>query len=148
MHCTVLVDKHPIGIILKSNTVKGIRFSIKKVHWAGTAAHARLPEVVIGEIQAWGGRSKEDNKIHVEWETDGRNSDEYLAVLLRPTNDFTLLPYTNNKSAPKAKGAGAKRAYAVAITNGPYARAERVAEREKVEVSLLILMTPHRLHST
>ena len=55
---SVLVDKHPIGIILKSNQLRGIRFSILKEHWKGTSAYARLPDVVLGSFKAWSGRSK------------------------------------------------------------------------------------------
>ena len=61
----------------------------------------------IDEVRlAWhaGGRSKDDNKINVEWVTDGTNSAEFLAVLLRRPLGFKLLPYENGKSAPKAKG--------------------------------------------
>ena len=164
----MLVDKHPIGIILKSNPVKSIRFSVNKKHWnentLGRAAFARLPDSVIGEIQAWGGRSKDDNKINVEWESDGTNSDEcshtlmrscayhvhtcfvayalatlarrFLSVLLQPSKEFTLLPYARgNKTAPKAKGASAKRAFTTAMTTGPYAPAERAADgTEQTEV--------------
>ena len=101
---TVEVDKHPIGIILKSNIIKGIRFQISRDHWKGSAAvYNRLPEHVIGEIPSWGGRGKDDNKVNVDWVTDGSNSVEFLAVLLRPALGFKLLPYENGKTAPKAK---------------------------------------------
>ena len=33
------------------------------------------------------------NKVHVEWKSDGKNSDEFLAVLLRPSLGLKLLPY-------------------------------------------------------
>ena len=46
----VEVDLHPIGIILKSNAIKGIRFKVSKKHWRGTAAYNRLPEMVVGEM--------------------------------------------------------------------------------------------------
>jgi hypothetical protein len=131
--CAVLVDKHPFGIILKSNTVKGIRFSILKEHWRGEAVYARLPDAVIGAIDAWGGRSKADNKIVVEWETDGKNSVESLEVLLKPCNGFKLLPYLNGRGAPKPKGASANREYSVAISTGPYATEEQT-EARTVEV--------------
>ena len=119
----MLVDKHPVGIILLSNTVKGIRFSVNKIHWRGCLArepYARLPEQVIGEIAGWIG-AKTNGKITVDWVTDGRQSDENLPVLLKRANHVTLLPYENGKTAPVAKGAAAKRKYAVAIKDGPYA---------------------------
>ena len=47
----MVVDAHPIGIILKSNPIKGIRFDVSKEHWAGNAAYRRLPERVIGSFQ-------------------------------------------------------------------------------------------------
>lgn len=137
----VTVDVHPIGIILKSNTIKGVRFTVSKEHWKGsTAVYNRLPENVMGEITSWGGRSKDDNKINVEWVTDGTNSAEFLAVLLRRPLGFKLLPYENGKSAPKAKGASAKRRYATAMANGPYAPARDGGdgpEGQKVEVRSL-----------
>ena len=135
---TVEVDKHPIGIILKSNTIKGIRFQVSRDHWKGSAAvYNRLPEHVIGEIPSWGGRGKDDNKINVDWVTDGSNSVEFLAVLLRPALGFKLLPYENGKTAPKAKGAAAKRRYATAICDGPYrwrGQQEGAPEARQVEV--------------
>ena len=93
--CAVLVHKHPIGIILRSNTLKGIRFDMSKEHWRGSLAAAafdRLPERVVGSFETWAGRGKDDGKVHIEWESDGRNSDEYLSVLLRPKLGLTLLP--------------------------------------------------------
>ena len=79
-HCAsilaVNVDLHPVGIILKSNTLRGTRFEVSKEHWRGTAAYARLPDRVVGRFDSWSGRSKEDNKVHVDWESDGKNSDE------------------------------------------------------------------------
>ena len=117
----VLVDKHPVGIILKSNALKGIRFQVSKEHWKGTAAYARLPALVVGAFSAWSG-SKEDGKVGVDWESDGFNSVEHLSVILRPKLCLKLLPYAaGGKSAPKAKGAQAKRNYATAISTGPYA---------------------------
>ena len=70
----------------------------------------------------WSGRSKEDYKPQIEWESDGSNSAEWLAVLLRPSLKFKLLPSANGHM-PKAKGAASKRAYAVACSTGPYAHA-------------------------
>ena len=115
-----MVDKHPIGIILLSNQVKGIRFSVNKSHWAGTRAYSQLPDNVIGEIHAWSG-PKVNGVVSVEWISDGTNSTEHLCVLLKADNHFKLLPYANNKSAPKAKGTAAKRNYAAAMKDGPYA---------------------------
>ena len=47
--CAVDVDLHPIGIILKSQpSVKGVRFSISKEHWAGKPVYGSLPAQVIG----------------------------------------------------------------------------------------------------
>ena len=134
------MDKHPIGIILKSNAIKDIRFSISKDHWKDSpSVFSTLPDVVVGCIDKWGGQSKSDNKIDVSWESDGTSSVEFLAVLLRPSLGFKLLPYLNGKSAPRAKGANAKREYAVATTTGPYAQPAEQAEREEVEVSCLRL---------
>ena len=134
----MIVDKHPIGIILKSNAVKGIRFTIHRDHWKGTAHHARLPEKVFGAVDKWGGSSKADNKIQVDWESDGSNSVEHLEVLLQERLQFTLLPYANGKSAPKAKGAAARREYATATTTGPYAKPdEQQPEARQIEVRLV-----------
>ena len=139
LNLAVLVDKHPIGIILHSNAVKGIRFQVNKIRWKSllsNAAYGRLADIVIGEIQKWGGRSKEDNKITVAWETDGTESDELLSVILRRSAEFKLLPYNGGKSAPKAKGTASRQAYATAITTGPYApEAPPEEESRQVEVS-------------
>lgn len=137
-HCSVLcnavmVDKHPVGIILLSNTIKAVRFEVSKEHWRGTAHYARLPAMVVGSFEKWGGRSKEDGVVEVEWESDGSNSKEHLTVLLRPELGLKLLPYLNGKTAPRAKGATAKRAYAVAVSTGPYAP-EVQDESQTVEV--------------
>ena len=128
------VDLHPVGIILKSNTLRGIRFEVSKEHWRGTAFYARLPDRVAGRFETWSGRSKDDNKVHVEWESDGKNSDEWLAVLLRPSLGLKLLPYLDSRPAPRAKGTTAKRNYAVATTTGPYAARQQEQEHEAVEV--------------
>ena len=62
----VLVDKHPVGILLLSNTVKGTRFSVNKIHWHGCLRtreqYARLPERVIGEIASWDLGRREDQR--------------------------------------------------------------------------------------
>jgi hypothetical protein len=42
-------------------------------------------------------------------------------VLLKPKLKFKLLPYGDGRSAPKATGSNAKRAFTTAITTGPYA---------------------------
>ena len=42
-------------------------------------------------------------------------------MLLKPSLNLQLLPYTNGKSAPTALGSHAKRLYTTAITTGPYA---------------------------
>ena len=45
------IDLHPVGIILKSQEVKGIRFTVSKEHWrSDPELWARLPETVWGEI--------------------------------------------------------------------------------------------------
>ena len=144
---TVNVDLHPIGIIFKSNTIKGIRFSVSREHWRlrgsrdGGAVYKRLPERVVGACDRWSGRGKDDNKVHIEWESDGSNSDEWLCKLLRPSLGLQLLPNLRTGAIPKAKGAVSQRAYTVATTTGPYAaqqqpRAEE--EHESVEVRALI----------
>ena len=143
----VNVNLHPIGIILKSNTIKGIRFSVSREHWRlrgsrdGGAVYKRLPERVVGVCDRWSGRGKEDNKVHIEWESDGSNSAEWLCKLLRPSLGLQLLPNLRTGAIPKAKGAVSQRAYTVATTTGPYAaqqqpRAEE--ETESVEVRALI----------
>jgi hypothetical protein len=112
---------HPIGIIIKSHDPpRGIRFELERCHWSSDpTTMARLPARVVGEIQQW--RSKSDGKLHIEWESDGSNSNEWLSSLLKPSKALKLLPYAGgNRSAPKAKGAPAKRAYATAITTGPW----------------------------
>ena len=126
----VEVEKHPVGIIIRSHAPpKGIRFKMSREHWkAEPAVYARLPEMVIGQIEQW--RNKASGKIHVEWESDGSNSDEHLSVLLRPSLCLKLLPYADNRSAPKAKGAAAKRAYAEAVARRPYAATELVEEQQ------------------
>jgi hypothetical protein len=125
----VEVEKHPAGIIIRSHAPpKGIRFEISHDHWASEpATKDALPPRVVGMIEQW--RNKDQGKIVVQWETDESNSDEYLSVLLRPPLGFKLLPYADNRSAPKAKGSAAKRAYAEAIARGPYAETERVEEQ-------------------
>jgi hypothetical protein len=41
----VNVDVHPVGIILKSNLIKDIRFSIPKGHWkSNRSVYNRLPD--------------------------------------------------------------------------------------------------------
>ena len=40
----------------------------------------------------WVGRSKADNKVDVEWESDGTISAEFLTVMLQAKNEFVLLP--------------------------------------------------------
>lgn len=121
MLLAVNVDVHPVGIILKSNTIKDIRFSISKEHWkSNRSVYNRLPDQVIGAITSWGGRCKDDNKINVDWVSDGTNSVEHLVVLLRSSLSLKLLPYESGSSAPKARGSNAKRRYATAIKDGPY----------------------------
>jgi len=59
-------------------------------------------------------------------------------VLLKAGNQMKLLPFADNRSAPKAKGASAKREYAIAIATGPYrnaAAAEQTAAAQRVEVA-------------
>ena len=133
----VEVEQHPLGIIIRSHAPpKGIRFEISRDHWKSEpTVHTRLPERVIGQIEQW--RNKVSGKIHVEWESDGSNSDEHLSVLLRPSLGFKLLPYADNRSAPKAKGSAAKRAYADSIARGPYAATERVEEKQVICASSL-----------
>jgi hypothetical protein len=87
-------ELHPIGIILNSNKIDEIRFSVSKQHWRvgrrhkDYAVYQALPERVVGQCVKWMG-AKVDGKVHVSWETDGKNSDEYLAVLLRPSLGMT-----------------------------------------------------------
>ena len=59
----VIVDKHPIGIILPSNPIKDIRFSLSKEHWKGTQAYAQLPATIHGKITAWSHGGKEG--VHI-----------------------------------------------------------------------------------
>jgi hypothetical protein len=41
----VNVDVHPVGIILKSNLIKDIRFSISKEYWkSNRSMYNRLPD--------------------------------------------------------------------------------------------------------
>jgi hypothetical protein len=139
----VEVEKHPVGIIIRSHAPpKGIRFEISRDHWRSEpAVHATLPERVIGKIEQW--RNKALGKLHIEWKSDGSNSDEHLAVLLRPSLGLKLLPYADNRSAPKAKGSAAKRAYAEVIARGPYAATEGVEEQQvRYAGSLRGLLTP------
>ena len=59
-------------------------------------------------------------------------------MLLKAGNQMKLLPFADNRSAPKAKGASAKREYAIAIATGPYrnaAAAEQTAAAQRVEVA-------------
>ena len=45
MLLAVNVDVHPVGIILKSNLIKDIRFSISKGHWkSNRSVYNRLPD--------------------------------------------------------------------------------------------------------
>ena len=50
LSCTVEVDKHPAGIILLSQAIKGIRFEVSKEHWRGQRCHAGLPPMVVGRM--------------------------------------------------------------------------------------------------
>ena len=86
--------------------------------------------------------------MHIEWESDGTNSDEFLAVLLRPSLGLELLPYLNGKSAPRPKGMVAKQAYATAVATGPYAppRGED-GDLGTVEVRFLAAHAHPRTHS-
>ena len=90
----------------------------------------------------WGAR-KADYKPLIMWESDGKSSLEWLSLLLRPEFGFTLLPGADGRM-PKAKGAAAKREYAIAISTGPYATRERNPpdEVERVEVP-----PPHASHA-
>ena len=146
------VDLHPIGIILKSNALKGIRFEISKDHWQGTRAYGSLPEKVVGCMvrpaaactltltsrshalvrclrdsshgvltqDSWVG-AKSNDKVLIQWESDGKNSQEWLSVLLRARLELKLLPRADGHM-PAAKGAEMRRRYATATTTGPYAR--------------------------
>jgi len=141
-HCAcraVDVDKHPIGIILKSlSPIEGVRFELSRDHWSGVpSTFAKLPERVIGKVKSWGGGGRMGNKVCIEWETDGTNSTEHLVVLLRPRLGLKLLPYFNGSTAPKAKGAAAQRDYKVAMSTGPYAPASGAGAGagETIEVS-------------
>jgi hypothetical protein len=104
---------------------RGIRFEVSKEHWCtDPLAYADLPAKVVGVIEQW--RNKREGKIYVEWESDASNSDEHLSVLLQASLDFKLLPFEDGRTAPKAKGMAAKRAYAEAVAQGRYAEtAER-----------------------
>ena len=146
------MDVHPVGIILKSNTLRGIRFEVSKKHWQGTSAYARLPDMVQGEFDAWHG-AKSGDKVSIEWLSDGSNSVEHLVVLLRPSLGLKLLPYQSGASAPRPKGAASKRDYQTAITIGPYAWAykpaapdgvDKVEARRRAALQLLHCTAPHR----
>ena len=117
----MIVDKHPVGIIMRSNPINGMRFQVSKEHWKGTTAYAGLPSLVIGSFERWIG-SMAGGKVRINWESDASISDEFLAVLLQPRLDLTLLPDLHGRM-PKPKGSQSKRDYAVAISTGPYAPA-------------------------
>lgn len=145
----VEVDQHPIGIILKSlKQVKDVRFEVSNEHWRGEAAYSTLPPRVIGVIEKWTGTGKSAGKIHVNWKTDSTNSDEFLAVLLRPPLSLKLLPYEDGRTAPTAHGAPAKRKYATAMHSGPYAppAQEDAGLGSKVQVALARVARSHPTH--
>lgn len=87
---TVKWELHPVGIIIKSHDPpRGIRFELNRCHWESEpGVFARLPERVVGEIEQW--RLKSDGKLHIQWESDGSNSDEWLSSLLKPSKALQL----------------------------------------------------------
>ena len=79
----MLSPPYPESTPRDPNTIKGIRALMcpSKEHWRGhlwAAALASPPERVVGSFASWSGRGKDDGKVHIEWESDGRNSDEFL----------------------------------------------------------------------
>lgn len=88
------VDAHPTGIILQSLTkVDGARFSMSRNHWrSNLTVWRRLPETVFGGFKRW--VSKNDNKVTVDWESDGLSSTEYLKA------HSALTPNTSPQPSP------------------------------------------------
>jgi hypothetical protein len=128
------VDLHPVGIIIRSlEPPRGIRFEIDRCHWEEERGYDQLPARVIGAIDKW--NRKETGSLLIDWETDGSNSMEWLSALLKPELEIKLLPYADNGSAPKAKGSAAKRAYAVAISTGPYASGVPAPDLAQVQIN-------------
>jgi len=123
--------KHPIGIILMSVSVSGVRVSVDKSLFDrdGIAPEVfdSLPQTLYGTCDHWAGQGgKVGGKINIEWdandaEEDGSNSDEWLQILLKPEHKFKLERHPNGQPAPKAAGMEAQRAFHKAITVGPYA---------------------------
>ena len=104
--------KHPIGIIILSQTVpKSIRFTLDKAYFSKAANFAALPPRLLGEIDQW---IKKGEKLKILWLDDQSNSTEDFGSLLEPEYSIKLEPYENGNSAPVAKGTTWKRQYAKA----------------------------------
>ena len=121
----VLVDQHPIGIVIKSHDPpKDITFTIARgfVEYKRYDNVAGLPD----RIGAYIARAinKAQGIYCVHWLSDDTESNELLGELLMPRFALMLDKYHNDqrKAAPKAKGVDARARYAQAIASGPYAQ--------------------------
>mmetsp|Transcript_49491 Transcript_49491/g.123045 ORF Transcript_49491/g.123045 Transcript_49491/m.123045 type:complete len:729 (+) Transcript_49491:264-2450(+) len=68
---------------------------------------------MLGEIDRW--VNKVAGRAVVIWPADATNTIEYLSNLFVPSLQMKLEPFEDGRSAPKAKGATAKRLYALAV---------------------------------
>ena len=115
-------QKHPAGIILLSHSPpKGIRFSVEKILFHGFANYDSLPDRLVGEVNQWTGGGRAAGQLSIDWLADQSNTVQYLATLLQPRYNFRFEKYENGKPPPRAKGMEAKRLFAAALANGPYA---------------------------
>ena len=130
----------PAGIILLSHAPpKSIRFSVKRELFSNFPNFTNLPERMIGVIDKWCPGGKNDGRIVCEWEADDSSTIQSLCVMLQPRFDFKFERYIDGRAPPRAKGLDAKRKFAHAVRDGPYASwadeaAPTQTNTEKIEV--------------
>lgn len=116
--------EHPFGIIIASHDPPAdITFTIRSdfCRFKRYDLPDAMEEVTTAYIRRW--VRKDDGALTIHWLADETESSELLAELLMPCFQLTFIRYHNapRKAVPLAHGSTARREYARAITQGPFA---------------------------
>ena len=124
--------KHMVTrILFEQRTINNIRFSVKRIFWAGFPFYNDLDEErTYATFQQWIKRDTMTPKIL--WDDEATDTAVSLPMLLAPANDFKLEPFKDNRAPPKlsARARAADEAAAAAAAGAaPAPSPEKVYHR-------------------